>query len=140
MKAIELKQAKRRLSAYAKMAHEAPVLLTSAGRPYVVMVRAVEADLEDLAVDSNPRFRVIMERSEARYRAEGGLSTEEVRSRLGVPPGVDLESLRLSHHPRFIEIVNRSWASYKKKGGGSLAEMRRRHGPERKARRRRKAR
>jgi hypothetical protein len=85
VKAIEVKQAKRRLAAYAKMAYEAPVLLTSAGKPYVVMTRAAEADLEDLAVGSSPVFRAIMERSDARYRAEGGLSTEEVRSRLGAP-------------------------------------------------------
>ena len=85
MKAIELEQAKRRLAAYAKMAHEAPILLTSAGKPYVVMTRATDADIEDLAVGSSPAFRAIMERSEARYRAEGGLSTEEVRSRLGSP-------------------------------------------------------
>ena len=82
MKAIEVKHAKRRLSAYAKMAYAAPVLLTSAGKPYVVMTRATEAELEDLAVASNPLFRAIMERSDARYRAEGGLSTAEVRARL----------------------------------------------------------
>lgn len=82
MKAIELKGAKRRLSAYARMAYQAPVLLTSAGKPYVVMARAAGADLEDLAVGSNPAFRAIMEQSEARYRAEGGLSTEQVRSRV----------------------------------------------------------
>ena len=109
MKAIELKQAKRRLSAYAKMAHEAPVLLTSAGRPYVVMVRAVEADLEDLAVDSNPRFRVIMERSEARYRAEGGLSTEEVRSRLGVPR-------RAARGPAVVRKVRRKAVARRSRG------------------------
>jgi hypothetical protein len=83
VKAIELKGAKRRLSAYAKMAYQAPLLLTSAGKPYVFMARAGGAELEDLAVGSNPAFRAIMERSEARYRAEGGLSTDEVRSRLG---------------------------------------------------------
>jgi hypothetical protein len=151
VKAIELKRAKRRLSAYAKMAYDAPVLLTSAGKPYVVMSRAAEADLGDLAVGSNPAFRDIMERSEARYRAEGGLSTEEVRSRLGVPRRAARRPVavrkarrkavaRLSHNPRFVEIVNRSWASYKKNGGVSLEEMQRRHGPERKAGRRRKAR
>lgn len=93
MKAIELKQAKRRLSAYAKMAHEAPILLTSAGKPYVVMTRATDADVEDLAVSSSPAFRAIMERSEARYRAEGGLSTEEVRSRLAAPRGAERQSV-----------------------------------------------
>jgi hypothetical protein len=39
----ELKQAKGRLAAYAKMAREAPILLTSAGKPYVVMTRATTA-------------------------------------------------------------------------------------------------
>lgn len=84
MRAIDLKQAKRSLSTYAKMAFEAPVLLTEAGKPYVVMARAAGADLEDLAVGSSPAFLAVMERSEARYRAEGGLSTEEVRARLGI--------------------------------------------------------
>jgi hypothetical protein len=37
---------------------------------------------EDLAVASSPTFLAIMERSEARYRAEGGLSTEQVRAEL----------------------------------------------------------
>jgi hypothetical protein len=45
--------------------------------------RASEADPEDVAVGSSPAFLAVMERSEARYRAEGGLSTEEVRARLG---------------------------------------------------------
>ncbi len=92
MKAIELKGARRRLSAYAKMAYQAPLLLTSAGKPYVVMARAAGADLEDLAVGSNPAFRAIMERSEARYHAEGGLSTDEVRSRLGLRRGTRREA------------------------------------------------
>jgi hypothetical protein len=85
VKAIELKRAGRRLSEYARMAHEAPVLLTSAGKPYVVMARAANDDLEDLAVGVSPDFLAIMERSEARYRAEGGLSTAEVRARLAAP-------------------------------------------------------
>jgi hypothetical protein len=33
VRAIEVKKAKRRLAADAKMAYEAPVLLTSAGKP-----------------------------------------------------------------------------------------------------------
>jgi hypothetical protein len=109
VKAIELKQAKRRLSAYARMAYEAPVLLTSAGKPYVVMARAAEADLEDLAVDSNPAFRAIMEQSEARYRAEGGLSTEEVRSRLGV-------SRRAARRPAAVRRARRKAVARRSRG------------------------
>lgn len=39
-------------------------------------------DLENLVVTTHPIFKAILERSEARYRAEGGLTTEEVRERL----------------------------------------------------------
>jgi hypothetical protein len=83
VKAIELKGAKRRLSAYAKMAYDAPVLLTSAGKPYVVMARATEAELEG-----------------ARYRAEGGLSTGEVRSRVR-------ELRRAARRPAAVRKVRR---------------------------------
>jgi hypothetical protein len=39
-------------------------------------------DLENLVVTTHPTFQAIMQRSEARYRTEGGLSTKQVRARL----------------------------------------------------------
>jgi hypothetical protein len=39
-------------------------------------------DLENLVVTTHPTFRAIVERSEARYKEEGGLSTSQVRARL----------------------------------------------------------
>jgi hypothetical protein len=134
VRAIEVKQAKRRLPAYAKMAYEAPVLLTSAGKPYVVMTRAAEADLEDLAVGSSPAFRAIMERSEARYRAEGGLSTEAVPARRassgGAAAGFGTQSAEegrrqtfagLSRPRTFFATFGRTAAS--SRGKGSAVEL-----------------
>ena len=43
---------------------------------------ARHTDLENLTVTTHPKFQAIMARSQARYEAEGGLSTEEVRRRL----------------------------------------------------------
>lgn len=108
MKAIEVKEAKGRLSAYAKMAHQAPVLLTSAGKPYVIMKKAEPADLEDLAVSSSAAFRAIMARSEERYRTEGGLSTEDVRARLA--------ARRRAHRPSAVRSPRRKAVARRARG------------------------
>jgi hypothetical protein len=43
-------------------------------------------DLENLVVTTHPTFQAIIERSEARYATEGGLSTKQVRARLAARP------------------------------------------------------
>lgn len=49
------------------------------------------ADEETARLCASPKFRDIIERSRARYRAEGGISSEEIRRRLGAsePHGPD---------------------------------------------------
>lgn len=42
-------------------------------------------DAESIALANNPKFVSIIEKSRARYEAEGGVSLEEVRRRLGIP-------------------------------------------------------
>ena len=39
-------------------------------------------DLENLVVTTHPAFQAILQRSEERYRAEGGFSTAQVRRQL----------------------------------------------------------
>ena len=86
MKTVELAEATASLSDYARGAAEEPVLVTQQGRPIAALVPVgAHTDLENLTVTTHPRFAAIMERSKARYQAEGGLSTEEVRRRLGLP-------------------------------------------------------
>ena len=45
-----------------------------------------KADLESFALSTNPRFLAMIERSRARMESEGGISTEEMRRRLGLKP------------------------------------------------------
>jgi len=67
-------------SNYAKDAREETVVLTEKGKPVLaLMPLSPNTDLENLVVTTHPKFQAIMERSQARYEAEGGLSTEDVR-------------------------------------------------------------
>ena len=86
MRTVEIGDAKRPLSDYAKQAHEEPVLVTRRGKPYVVVARAERLDLEDLAVSTNPEFITMMERSRRRWKPGTGIPLEEIRRRYGIKP------------------------------------------------------
>jgi hypothetical protein len=43
-----------------------------------------DADIEDMLLSLNPKFQSILERSQQRLESEGGISSEEVRKRLGL--------------------------------------------------------
>jgi PHD/YefM family antitoxin component YafN of YafNO toxin-antitoxin module len=59
----------------------APVVVTNQGQPVAVLVAIDDTDLETIALGSNPEFLDLIERSRARVRAEGGISSEEMRRR-----------------------------------------------------------
>ncbi len=71
---------------------EESVTLTIGGRPVailqplvpMVLVEDEEADLETVALSTHPQFLELIERSRQRHRAEGGISSEEMRRRLGL--------------------------------------------------------
>ncbi|GFP20502.1 hypothetical protein HKBW3S03_02005, partial [Candidatus Hakubella thermalkaliphila] len=42
------------------------------------------ADMETVSLSTNPQFLALIERSRARQQAEGGISSEEMRRRLGL--------------------------------------------------------
>jgi prevent-host-death family protein len=83
VKTVEMAEATASLSDYARKARKETLIVTRRGKP-VAALRPVDArtDLENLVVTTHPTFRAIMERSEARYKTEGGLSTKQVRARL----------------------------------------------------------
>jgi antitoxin (DNA-binding transcriptional repressor) of toxin-antitoxin stability system len=56
--------------------------LTVDGDPIAALVAVEKADLETLSLSTNPQFLALIERSRARQRAEGGISSEEMRRRL----------------------------------------------------------
>jgi len=70
-------------STYAKDARHETLVLTVKGKPVLaLMALSPDTDLENLVVTTHPKFQAIMARSQARYEAEGGLSTEQVRRHL----------------------------------------------------------
>jgi prevent-host-death family protein len=83
VKTIELSEATASLSDYARNARKETVIVTRRGKPVAALMPVdANTDLENLVVTTHPTFQAIMDRSSARYRAEGGLSTEQVRAHL----------------------------------------------------------
>jgi antitoxin (DNA-binding transcriptional repressor) of toxin-antitoxin stability system len=63
-----------------------PVLVTSHGQTIAAVVPvASDDDLEDLILARSQQFNAILQRSQERLEKEGGLGTDEVRRRLGLP-------------------------------------------------------
>ncbi len=85
MKTLELKKATKTLANYAKSVDREAVLVLRNGKPMAVLSSARGMDAESISLANNPRFLAVIEKSRARHKAEGGISTEEVRRRLGIP-------------------------------------------------------
>jgi antitoxin (DNA-binding transcriptional repressor) of toxin-antitoxin stability system len=81
MKIVEKEQATGTLAAYTEEVGNGPVVVTDQGKPVAVLVPIDNADLETVALSTNPRFMELIQRSRARVRAEGGIPSEEMRRR-----------------------------------------------------------
>lgn len=86
MKILEMESATGPLADYARDAGEEPIILTEDGKPVAALVPIENADLETVALSTNPQFLDLIARSRARQAAEGGVSSAEVRRRLGLEP------------------------------------------------------
>ncbi len=84
MKVLEQTEATRSLAEYTADIAREPVIITRHGKPIAALLPMENADLETASLSTNPEFMELIERSRARQRAEGGLSGEEMRRRLGV--------------------------------------------------------
>ena len=84
MKMIEMDQATASLAEYAREVKTEPVLLTEHGSPVAALLSLENVDWESLSLSSNPQFMEIIEQSRARLAAEGGISSDEMRRRLGL--------------------------------------------------------
>lgn len=94
MKKIELAKATAPLAEYAQDVGKEPVVLTVAGRPVAALVSIKNADWETVALSTAPQFLALIKRSRARSRAEGGISSAELRRRLAIRPKRDGASQR----------------------------------------------
>jgi hypothetical protein len=59
------------------------VILTEEGKPVAALMPIDDADLETSSLSTHPGFIALIKRSRARHQAEGGISSEEMRRRLG---------------------------------------------------------
>jgi prevent-host-death family protein len=85
MKTLELSEATGTLAEYAREVEGEPLVLTVDGSPVAALVSIEQADLETISLTTNPRFIALIERSRARQKAEGGISSDEMRRRLQEP-------------------------------------------------------
>jgi prevent-host-death family protein len=85
MKTIEINDASSPLAQYVPGARKEPLVVVKNGKPVVAIFSVDGMDQESLSLSTNPEFLGMLERSRERYRVEGGLSTDEVRRRLGLP-------------------------------------------------------
>ncbi|MBI3800295.1 MAG: type II toxin-antitoxin system prevent-host-death family antitoxin [Deltaproteobacteria bacterium] len=84
MRVIEKTEATAPLAEYTRGVKKEPVIITRKGKPIAALVSIENADLETVSLSTNREFLKLIERSRARQRAEGGISSDEMRRRLGV--------------------------------------------------------
>lgn len=84
MKTLEITKATGSLAEYARGIDRGPVVVTEDGRPIAALVSIEDADWETIRLSTNPQFIALIQRSRARQKAEGGISSAEMRRRLGL--------------------------------------------------------
>jgi antitoxin (DNA-binding transcriptional repressor) of toxin-antitoxin stability system len=81
MRVIEQKDATASLAEYAAGIGNDPLVVTSDGQPVAALVPIENADMETVGLSTNREFLDLIERSRSRVRAEGGISSQEMRRR-----------------------------------------------------------
>ena len=84
MKKIEMSKASGSLSEYTRQARKDPILVVKKGKPVAALVPIRNADAETASLSTNPQFLAIIERSRSRRKKHGGISSKEIRKRLGL--------------------------------------------------------
>jgi prevent-host-death family protein len=84
MRKVEMAKATASLADYAREVSKEPVIVTVRGKPTAALVSIENADLETISLSTNPQFIALIERSRARQKTEGGISSAEMRRRLGL--------------------------------------------------------
>jgi prevent-host-death family protein len=82
MKTIELVQATAPLAEYVQEVSKELIIITVGGKPVAALVPIENTDLETVTLSTHPQFLALIERSRARQKAEGGISSAEMRRRL----------------------------------------------------------
>ena len=83
MKTLDMSKATAPLAVYARDVSREPVIVTVEGKPVAVLLAIENADLETVTLSTHPQFLALIERSRVRQKSEGGISSKELRRRLG---------------------------------------------------------
>jgi len=84
MKALGIKQATAPLAEYVRTVGEGPVIVSVKGKPVAALVSLENADWETVRLSNHPEFLALIQRSRRRQKKEGGISSNELRRRLGI--------------------------------------------------------
>jgi prevent-host-death family protein len=84
MRIIDLTAASAPLSEYALQVTDEPLVLTKNGEPYAAIISLKKIDWETVSLSTNPEFITLLEESRKRLRKAGGISTAEMKRRLGL--------------------------------------------------------
>jgi len=84
MKKIEMAKASGPLSEYAREARKNPIVVVKNGKPVAALVALRNADVETVSLSTSKEFLAIIERSRSRLKREGGISSKQIRRRLGL--------------------------------------------------------
>ena len=85
MKTLEMVKATASLAEYAQGLKEA-VILTVDGKPVAALVSIEDVDWETVTLSAHPEFLALIKNSRTKQKAEGGISSAEMRRRLGLKP------------------------------------------------------
>ena len=69
---------------YAERVKDAPIVILDHGRPVAALLPLDNTDIETATLSTNPKFLALIERSRHRQTTEGGISSQEMRKRLGI--------------------------------------------------------
>ena len=87
LRTIDIVEATRPLAEYAHHADSETVVVTEKGKPIAVGLSIENADSETISLSENPKFLALIERSRERQSREGGLTSKQIRQRLGLSNG-----------------------------------------------------
>lgn len=84
MRTIELEQATAPLSDYVRKNRRTPLVVMRSGKPAAALLPLKKGDWESFSLGTNPHFIAIIERSRASHRPGAGITTDQMRRRLGL--------------------------------------------------------
>jgi len=84
MRTLEVTDSTPSLAQCIRGVRKRPLILTRKGKPVAAIVSIENGDWETISLSLDPKFVALIEQSRAQFRAEGGVSSAEVRRRLGL--------------------------------------------------------